>query len=284
MRLHISFDLRHNIELPFDHHHALQACIYAAVGRANSAYASFLHDRGYAEREDSVKTSKLFCFGGLRAPAENRTITANGIRYESGPINWDLASPSGVLEELLACNVLQPGSHLNIHSAELIIRHIRCDPSPPSADNSPYRCLSPIVAARGRPDGTTEYLRPDDPEFSQTVRANLLWKHRVMYGNEPQDSQFEMRFSQSYLQNPRSRGGTRLINYKGIRLVGALAPFILTTSPEMLKLAWECGLGSRNSMGLGMVEAAGQSGQSSRYAGSNQFERAPSALRTASVL
>jgi CRISPR-associated endoribonuclease Cas6 len=125
---------------------------------------------------------------------------------------------------------------------------------PEFAQTTEFTCLAPIIAAVAREDRTTAYLRPTDPEFSEAVRANLLWKHRVLYNADPEDCSLAMEFSPRYLADPRTRGGTKLVNFKGISMVGAMAPFRLTGSKELMRVGYECGFGGKNGIGCGMAE------------------------------
>ena len=44
------------------------------------------------------------------------------------------------------------------------------------------------------------------------------------------------------------------MTFKNIQMVGAFAPFALTGSPTLMATAWNCGLGEKNSIGLGMID------------------------------
>lgn len=47
---------------------------------------------------------------------------------------------------------------------------------------------------------------------------------------------------------------TRLIDYKGIKIRGVMAPFTARGNVELLKLGYSAGFGEKNSLGFGMVE------------------------------
>jgi CRISPR-associated endoribonuclease Cas6 len=105
-------------------------------------------------------------------------------------------------------------------------------------------------------DGHTaaRYLRPTEGDaFSEAVRKNLIAKYRVLHGHDPQDDRVRLTFSPGYLARDR-HAGTKKITFGRIDLIGALAPLTLTAAPELLTLAYECGLGQGNSMGFGMLD------------------------------
>jgi CRISPR-associated endoribonuclease Cas6 len=94
-------------------------------------------------------------------------------------------------------------------------------------------------------------LRPSDPDFSERVRANLIGKYCALHSHAPTDDDLELVFDAEYLARHR---GTKLIEYKGINIVGAFAPFTLRAAPDLLRLAWDAGLGEKNAAGFGMIE------------------------------
>src|SRR5205807_1817714 len=117
-----------------------------------------------------------------------------------------------------------------------------------------FTCLTPIVAAVPREDGSTQYLTPaDGARLSEAVRRNLLRKHELLYGGPPEDDRLELAFDSDYLARD-THGGTKLVTFKGIQVRGAFAPFTLTGSEALMRVAWDCGLGEKNSAGFGMVE------------------------------
>ena len=79
------------------------------------------------------------------------------------------------------------------------------------------------------------YVRPDDDRFAELVKRNLLEKHRVLYGCEPQNTDLEFAFDWDDIKR---RGGvekiSKLINYKDINIRGYLAPFKVKGSMELI--------------------------------------------------
>jgi CRISPR-associated endoribonuclease Cas6 len=115
-----------------------------------------------------------------------------------------------------------------------------------------FKCLSPLVVAVHDPQRRTpRYLRPDDPEFSERVRQNLLAKHAALHGQAPTDDRLSLTFDADYLKTHK---GTKLTTYKGIHIVGAFCPFTLSGSIELMRVGYECGLGEKNAGGFGMIE------------------------------
>ena len=65
-----------------------------------------------------------------------------------------------------------------------------------------FRCLSPITMStkRERDDRlVAHYCFPDDPQFSELVRQNLIRKYEAVYRQPPQEKSFAMTFDQAYI-------------------------------------------------------------------------------------
>ena len=105
----------------------------------------------------------------------------------------------------------------------------------------------------------THYCLPDDPQFSELVRQNLIRKYEAVYRYPPTEKSFAMTFDQAYIDKKGGRV-TRLVNYKGIRIRGVVSPFHVIGAPELIHIGYECGFGDKNSAGFGMAEVARRGG------------------------
>ena len=265
MRLRITCELARQIACPVNHQHFLTGLVYRLLECSDANYARFLHDEGYGLEADA-RRFKLFTFSGLRA--QRRRIMGDTLWLGPGAVSWFIASPvedflTHIATGLLSSGVLSVGPTL-----ELPITQIETQAAPDfSAGAAHFTCLSPIVAAvpveiNGK--SGTRYLRPaeDAPAFSEAVRKNLIRKYQTLHeGKSPANANdFELTFSADYLA--AHRGGTKNIEFKGIQIIGAQAPFsVVSGGVELLQTMWECGAGEKNSSGFGMVELDGRAPQ-----------------------
>jgi CRISPR-associated endoribonuclease Cas6 len=111
------------------------------------------------------------------------------------------------------------------------------------------------------------YYRANDPELSEAVRQNLLSKYEIIDGSPAPDDYLQFTIDADYLSR---RGGvekvSKLVTIKEgtreeTRIKGFECPFTLRGNPELMAMAWECGVGDHNSMGCGMVEEVGKQWQ-----------------------
>ncbi len=119
-----------------------------------------------------------------------------------------------------------------------------------------FRCLSPIIMSTVRQrDGkqSQHYCLPDDPKLSELIRQNLMRKHEAIYGRPPKDDALTFRFDTDYIDKKPGRV-TRLVDYKGIKIRGVMAPFYVSGSVALIQTGYDCGFGVKNAIGFGMVE------------------------------
>ncbi len=257
MRLAVRFELERGGLLPMNHQHLLTGLVYRLLGMSDAEYSSVLHDKGFALEETSAKRFKLFVFSGLRVPKGRRRVVGDHLQIAPGLVEWFLSSPREDFLLHSATGLLTAGSTVQVGQLRLTIREVCALPQPAftPTTTTAFTCMTPLVAALPLPNGGARYLRPCEGEaFSQAVRNNLLHKYRLLHdGEPPADDRLTLTFDAAYLDRD-PHVGTKKITFKSIDIIGALAPFTLSGSTELMQTAWECGLGEKNSSGFGMID------------------------------
>jgi len=253
MRLRVTLQVEQPITIPLNYQYQLASAVYGFLEESDADYASFLHSEGYAppeaEPEGLRRRFKLFVFSQLRATRSR--VQGDRLHLRPGSVEWQIASPVEPFLTNFASGLLTMGA-LRIERACLPVAVAETLAQPEFTSPLRCKCLSPIVVAvHDSNHRTPRYLRPDDPEFSKRVRQNLLAKYKVLHGHSPEDDNLTLTFDADYLRTHR---GTKLVSYKGIQIVGAFCPFTLLGSTELMRMAYECGLGEKNSNGFGMME------------------------------
>ncbi|MFQ5676527.1 MAG: CRISPR-associated endoribonuclease Cas6 [bacterium] len=242
--------------ISLNYQYSLSAAIYKILGKASPAYADFLHDHGYTA--PSGRLMKIFTFSKLWNPYTRR----DGRMLLSSKESWTLQVGSPMLEEFVQNFVLGlfetaevaiggPGWHAAFH-----VEQVEALPAPEFKKRMRFKCLSPITASTMiEKDGRlqVEYYRHDTPGLSEALRQNLLQKYQLVQGKPPENPKLTFRFEKS--DRPKSK----LITIKEgtpeeTRRKAFESYFTLEGSEELMRIAWECGLGEENSMGFGMVE------------------------------
>ena len=253
MRIKITCDIGEGIHLPINYNYFLTGVIYQFLKESDPEYAHFLHQDGY---EQENRRFKLFTFSQLMA--KPRKIRGDQIHFGS-PLTWYISSSQEAFLANFAAALMQNGS-LQIGQHRLRVQDVEVLRQPRFGPQMTFRCLSPITMSTKREQAdklVTHYCLPDDPQFSELIRQNLIRKYEVVYRQPPQEKSFAMTFDQAYIDKNKGRV-TRLTDFKGTKIRGILSPFHVIGAPQLIHIGYECGFGDKNSMGFGMVEALRQ--------------------------
>ena len=251
MRIKITCDIDEGLHLPINYNYFLAGAIYQFLKESDPEYADFLHQDGY---EVENRRFKLFTFSQLMA--KQRNIQDDQIHFRS-PLTWYVSSSQEPFLANFAAALMQKGI-LQVERHRLRVQDIEVLRQPRFEPQMTFRCLSPITMSTVRErEGklTKHYCLPDDPQFSELVRQNLIRKYEAVYRHPPEETSFAMTFDQAYIDKRKGRV-TRLVDYKGIKIRGVLSPFHVIGAPELIRVGYECGFGDKNSAGFGMVEVA----------------------------
>mgnify|MGYP001200972964 CR=1 FL=1 len=239
MRLCIEFTTEETLQLPIHYNHLAQAMIYNSL---DQELATFLHDRGY---EAGGRTFKLFTFSRL----------IGKYRIDQGKIGFDplvklmVASPveqfcQSLLNGLLTKNELELGPAL------VKVGSVKVEKPEVTKESIKLKLLSPAVAYstlfRGDGSKYTCYYQPGDAEFTRIVAENLRKKYRAIHNSEAPEGEVKIK--------PLGQPKLHVLEYKGNVIKGYSGTLVVSGPPELLQVAVDAGIGSKNSMGFGCVE------------------------------
>jgi len=237
--------------LPWNHQYELSSALYATIAHASPGFSTFLHDRGFIA---DGKQFRLFTFSPLRGKILDRN--SFGLLFQP-PIKLLCSSPVSEFVRAVAEGALQVGT-LRVGDIELPVSQVETLPDPDFSSRMIFRPLSPITVSTGRVDADGKmratYLSPEEERFYEHLSANLTRKYEALNKQPPEDP--DVKFKLAYEEIPENKRLSKLIDIKGIKVRGWLVPVQAQGNPELLRLAYETGLGEKNSAGFGMVEVA----------------------------
>ena len=249
MRIKIVADVGAGLTLPINYNPLLVGGIYHFLAESDAEYAAFLHDTGYTA---GAKRFKLFTFSQLLAT--HRHICGSQIHFDS-QLTWFVSSPVEKFLSHFADTLLTEG-RLSLGRHRLQIKDVSIPRIPRFQTQMRLRCLSPIVMSTVRQrDGrqSQHYCLPEDPALSELIRQNLMRKHAAIYGHPPKDKALTFGFDTDYI-DARPGRVTRLVDYKGTKIRGVMAPFYVAGSLALIQTGYECGFGVKNAIGFGMAD------------------------------
>ncbi len=241
MRLILSFISDKKIVLPKGYFGYIQGLIYNLLEKAD---AKWLHEEGFKYEK---RKFKLFVFSEIN----ERGIIKNGKFFFPEKITFSIASPVDWILEQVAKNVIL-GSEVKLGGNILSLSEIRVLPRIKVKSNEiTVKTLSPIEVHSTllKEDGAkkTYYYNPRENEFSDLIESNLKRKWEIL-------NKRECPYSVEIFPLMANGLKERTILLKGTVIKGWKGRFILKGDKELLSLAFEAGLGTRNSLGFGFIE------------------------------
>lgn len=219
--------------------------IYANLDRA---LAGWLHEEGHTHE---LRRFKLFTFSRIYGRSEAH----NGRISFKGPVHFYLSSVDAEVLGSLAEHLLQrPGVHLG--GARCRVEEVGVEP-PPQADLSDpvkVNALSPITAYSTLQtlDGRkkTYYYAPQESEWSDLLISNLARKAKALGWA----ADIEGDLAGAWVRPHRVQSGNqKILNFKGTVIKGWTGLYEMKMPEPYFRLAYDTGLGAKNSAGFGMV-------------------------------
>ncbi|ABR31519.1 hypothetical protein SU69_08495 [Thermosipho melanesiensis] len=240
MRLRVKFNFD-RLNLPIHYNHILHATILNMIN--NEEFRKFIHDRGYKFEK---RVFKLYTFsrliGRFEIDTEIKEINFfdNVYLYIS---SYDDNFCYYIMEKLLTFENIRMGKNiLKVEKIETI--NFMPTDTLKVVTRSPVTVYSTYIDETGKKK--TLFYHPDDFKFKEIVEKNIIKKYRALHNREPQ-GRIEVKHVG---KSPKFV----LVFYKGFKIKGWMTAFDLIGDPELVKIAYETGLGSKNSQGFGFIE------------------------------
>ena len=242
MRITISLTSEKQVVLPFEHNHLLQGMIYRNLPPES---ATRLHQEGFLYQN---RRFKLFTFSRILADplvdncSKNFIFTRDIKFIIASPINWfmqDLAEY--IIRQkfvMLGKNKLLPES-IHIHLPKIFPEKVKI------VMLSPVTVYSTLQTADGRKK--TRYFSPFEPEFSEQIESNIKKKYEILYSCT---CDFHLKITPLFSGSKNER----MLTYKEFIIKAWEGTYELEGKPEMLDIAYNTGLGAKNSQGFGCFE------------------------------
>lgn len=244
MRLVFTFNSDKPIKIPLQYNHIVQALLLSWLSDEN--YKLFIHDIGYSFNN---RNFKLFTFSKLEG--KFNINKRQGIITFYDEVKLHIASYDDKFLPYLVEGFLK-SDYIELGCNQLHITDIFCEKEQLKSEDtiytkSPITVYSTFVADKKK---KTYYYSPFESEFSEMIKNNLIKKYNIIYGQPPtiEESYFKL----IPVKNNKLRES--IIIYKGTVIKGWNGEFIIIGSKEMLNIAYNTGLGAKNSQGFGCIK------------------------------
>lgn len=245
MRLRIIFvpEDGKNLVLPCHYNEIVQGFIYRHL---DSFLAKRIHDQGFGD-PDAKRRFRFFTFSRL-IPSGSVSVK-NGRIYLDGPVSLVVASPINAFVESFAENVLKSGI-IWLNGKRLAVSSVGVEAQPSYNENILVRTLSPVTVystvTLADCSKKTYFYSPFESDFGDLIIKNLQRKLKVLTGHFVEGGSIKPYIVKS--------GNQRIVKYKGTVIKGWDGIFELSLPEELFRLAFDAGIGAKNSQGFGCVE------------------------------
>lgn len=246
MRLKINFfhPEKPYLALPCHYNELVQGFIYRHL---DSYIAEHIHNEGFKDPE-TKRIFKFFTFSRL-IPREKLRIE-NGKIYLYGELTLIISSCIKEFIQSFALNLLKAGE-LILGGEKLVLSSVKVEALPEYKEKIYVKTLSPITvySTLTTPEGKkkTYYYSPFEKEFEKLIIENLNKKLRTLTGKTV-EGKGSIRPCRVNTKNQR------IVIYKNTVIKGWDGIFELSLPKELFTLAFETGLGAKNSQGFGCIE------------------------------
>ncbi len=230
------------VGLPVHYAGLVQGLLYRVM--ENPALKSYLHERGFAYEN---RRFKLFTFSRLMSGAV-RYDRDTGSLLLNPPIYLVICSPVSFILQEIGTGLLRRG-RLRLGPARLEVREMYTAAPRVTQNTIRVRMLSPLVVYSTLPTANgrkfTYYYSPFEPRFSELVRENLAKKYALVHGRPA--------FADGFAIRPVgvTEKDHKITRYKDTIIKGWMGKYELSGDPDLLQVALDAGLGSKNSQGHG---------------------------------
>lgn len=243
-------------KLPLNYQYEQSAAIYSILAQANEEYTMWLHENGF--KLTSGKSFKLFCYSRFEIEIYRILKQTAELEILSDSVVWYISflpekSTEQFIKGIFNNQQFEVGTRKS--NVRFQVQSIELMTVPTFSDKMNYESLSSICIALKQSEGYDRYIAPNHPEATRLIRQNLLDKYLASTGSDfPFD---EFPFEMKVLNEPKAC----LIHIKSgtpqeSKIRGFMCKISLTAPVELQKVAYETGIGSKNSIGFGMVREA----------------------------
>lgn len=245
--------------LPINYNYPLGQAVYEMMSNIPDVCRELLRERGYVTEDGEL--CRLYTVSGLfltpKPKPEGNMLPLSPCTSAKLFISSPMINQVNK-DKMVNCFQDQ---HIHVqgggHNAVFVIQSVKVIDIPEFQSTSRFLCLSPMVFSQKRGNNDNPfiyYYRPDDKGLPLAVRQSLICKHKQVYGAPPGDTHLEFKLR----INPQQRRITRLIHIcegepDEFFVRSIFTRFTLSGSTELMRTAWECGIGEHCSLGFGCV-------------------------------
>lgn len=263
MRIELTLTCRQGSVIPMNYQYEISSWIYKTLYKADSAFASALHEKGYPA--NSGKRFKLFTFSRLELSTPFTPLPDHAaLRLDAGRAKMTVSfllddSLEHFVIGLFQDQKLGIGTP-HIPATDFMVRTVQMLPRIQFSAEARFSAISPIcVSVRREEKKHAQYLHPTDPEYLLRLMANLEQKYVAAVQHDsnmlalPVEKGPEPEFM--LLSTPKKQGVIlKAYTPEETQVIGYSFDFSLRAAPALLETGYLAGFGNENAQGFGCTK------------------------------
>ena len=260
MRFRLALAVKRGSVLPINYQYPISSWIYKSINRADSEFATFLHQKGYSGAF-SGKPFKFFTFSKLHIP--KKEIYQDRLIIHCPEVYLDISFLVENAAEKFITGVFQ-SQHAGIgdikSQVDFEVGRIEAHPVP-VREEMVLKTASPIVVSAPDLSGSkmkARYLSPEEEGYKKYFLKNLLRKYEsyASYTGNSISTDWEQTLDWELLPGRiKSRLETIKAGTKAESKVrGYDYQFRIQAPPPLMRIGLLAGFGEKNSLGFGFGE------------------------------
>jgi len=224
MRFKILFDLKKG-NIQNLNNDDIQRWIYSLIESVNPKLAEKIHNYGYTVNQE-FKPIKPFVFSRVYQ-------TKKGLALK-------ISTP---VPELIFALSKSLCLYPELYNQDTILKPVAVDVQQ-FRNTVKFFTLSPVVLKTGK-----DYTPLSDfKKVVETIKMNLVKKYQAVYGQKIESSVLGIKIKEPY-QFAKQK-------YKNYPIQGIIGEITLYGDEELIRVAYDCGLGAKNACGFGCIESS----------------------------
>ncbi len=243
MRIRLLLETERELTIPWDYRTSLTKIVYEILLVSDPEYSHWLHEKGFPQLKQPKRVYRLFVYSDLTPT--HWSLTQDGL-LAAPWITWQIGSPDNQFIGKFIQGLEKKDYFLELFGASFkVIDLVRVD-SAMITSGLVFHTISPI-AAQDNPDRAKHptYLNPNQQEFVDALERNLIAKWEAFHRKPWDGGDFGIR-----VWNPKQK----LVPAFNIKVRAWHLHLQMWGADELIRFAYDAGLGIKNSQGFGMIE------------------------------
>jgi len=263
MRLEITMNYEDNrFEIPINYNYLFYKALNTILRSGNYYWQDIMYEDICCHRLD--EESKLYTFSKFLNP---KVFVSGSLLSGYGESKLYFSAP--VQNKQLIGKLVQSLNHNNIiyieydnKMIEFEIQNVNCLDEPIFRNVERFVMLSPTTVSKVRyvnNEKLIQYLKATDEETPRVLAYNLRKKYELIF-KKKYNGTLDIKLDANYINfKGGAEGVSKLITIfenssKETRIKSFITPLTIIGRSEIISVAYQCGIGEHNSLGMGMIE------------------------------